>query len=259
MHRLFSGSPEALAPLLHALSHIPRFGEASDEEGPAWLRPLYEGRAEPKISPFILASNIPPVPAKLVKKIQALEYVNMRNLLQDNIALAERLEALPRTASSSLQHSQREVDTILTWACAFLLFTAVMNEAHPDRTRGLLAYMRTIISEARRNECFAWRSYDSIFRRHAAANPDKDWTQLDHSLHATCLRGPLDPNSKQAKLCLLCEGADHTTANCALNSVQQPTKQIETPHTPMGSGKSPFTLTDRRSKICISWVYIYLS
>ena len=115
MHRLFSGSPEALAPLLQALSHIPRFGEANEEEeGLDWLRPLYEGRAEPKISPFILASNIPPVPAKLVKKIQALEYVNMRDLLQDNIALGERLEALPRTASSSLQHSQREVDTILT-------------------------------------------------------------------------------------------------------------------------------------------------
>ena len=40
--------------------------------------------------PFRLASSLPPVPAKLVRRIQALEFVEMRELLPDNMALAER-------------------------------------------------------------------------------------------------------------------------------------------------------------------------
>ena len=143
--------------------------------------------------PFILASNLPPILAKLVKKIQALEFVPMRELLQDNIQLSERLEALPR-ATYQQAHAQREVDSILTWAGAFLSYMAVVNEAHPEKTKGLIAYMRSLMGEARKNEAFNWRSYDEIFRKHAAADRDKDWSVLDHSLHvhAACLSGRLE-------------------------------------------------------------------
>jgi hypothetical protein len=43
---------------------------------------------KPKAVPFKVASSIVPIPAKLVKRIQALEFVDTRELLPDNIALA---------------------------------------------------------------------------------------------------------------------------------------------------------------------------
>ena len=48
-----------------------------------------------KSAPFKFASSLAPIPAKLVRRIQALEFVEMRELLPDNVALAERLAALP--------------------------------------------------------------------------------------------------------------------------------------------------------------------
>ena len=43
----------------------------------------------PKPSAFKLSSSFTPVPAKLVKRIQAMEFAEMRELLPDNIAFAE--------------------------------------------------------------------------------------------------------------------------------------------------------------------------
>ena len=90
-----------LAPVLQALAHVPIIGEREDgnQEGQAgaggmeWLKTLMAAGAskgEKAAEPFILASNLPPVPPRLVKRIQALEFTNMRDLLPDNMALAER-------------------------------------------------------------------------------------------------------------------------------------------------------------------------
>ena len=64
---------------------------------------------KPKAVPFKVASNIVPIPAKLVKRIQALEFVDMRELLLDNIALAERLAALPPGLAPPKPPGEREI------------------------------------------------------------------------------------------------------------------------------------------------------
>ncbi len=51
-----------------------------------------------------------PIPAKLVRRIQALEFVEMRELLPDNMPFAERLEALPvRLGQPAKRAEQREI------------------------------------------------------------------------------------------------------------------------------------------------------
>ena len=56
--------------------------------------------------PFILSKVLPPVPSKIVGRIQSLQFVEMRELLPDNIALAERLATLPHQAIIHLAGSQ---------------------------------------------------------------------------------------------------------------------------------------------------------
>lgn len=51
------------------------------------------------------------MPSKLVRKIQAVDYVEMQDLLPDNIALTE---CLPTHNSSRMAEAQ-EVGTLSTW------------------------------------------------------------------------------------------------------------------------------------------------
>ena len=99
-----------------------------------------------------MASSLPPVPPKLVKKIQALEFVEMRELLPDNMALADRLEALPqRIGQPTRNPEQREIGLLYTWTACFATYIAVVSQAHPGRVVDMLAYMRLIIKEAHRH------------------------------------------------------------------------------------------------------------
>ncbi len=61
-----------------------------------------------KAKAFILSRNSTNVPAKLVAKITSLQFVDMRELLPDNIALSERLIALPHALQQASNRSQNQ-------------------------------------------------------------------------------------------------------------------------------------------------------
>ena len=89
--------------------------------------------ASPSPAPFCLASSLPPIPAKLVKRIQSLEFTEMRELLPDNMALTERLEALPtRLGEQAKQAEQREIRSLIMWVSSFITYVAIVAEAHPE-------------------------------------------------------------------------------------------------------------------------------
>ena len=103
----------------------------------------------------MLARSITLIPAKLVTKIHgppecnALPFVAMRELLPDNIALMEHLEALPGAAGGSRDMpQQREVPSLLTWVASFVTYVAIVAEKWPEKIKSLLAYMRLLIREA---------------------------------------------------------------------------------------------------------------
>ena len=73
----------------------------------------------------------------------------MKELLPDNVTLAEQLEALPSTAAST-NAPLREVASITSWTCAFATYIAVVAQVHPARVCDMLAYMRLILREAQK-------------------------------------------------------------------------------------------------------------
>ena len=105
--------------------------------------------------PFSLASSFSPIPAKLVQKIKSAVYVDMKELLPDNIIAMENVTQAP----SQQKPKQREIRSILTWLPAFITYTAILADHVPYRTRELLAYMRLIIREARRSSENGWLNY----------------------------------------------------------------------------------------------------
>ena len=138
----------------------------------------------PTTPPFQLASSFAPIPGKLTRRIQALEFVEMRELLPDNLVLAERLETLLARLTPAKSPEQQEVGSLLTWVSSI----AVVAQAHPDRVADMLAYMRLIIREARKYGGNGWLTYDMVFR----GNYEKKsvpWNYIDPSLHTAYIGG----------------------------------------------------------------------
>ena len=75
----------------------------------------------------------------------------MRELLPDNIALMDHLEALPGAAGVAAfgrdPPKQREVPSLLTWVASFVTYVVIVSERHPEKVKGLLAYMRLVVGK----------------------------------------------------------------------------------------------------------------
>ena len=78
--------------------------------------------------------RLSPVPGRLVQKIQRGDYIDMAELLRDNMEL-ERQQASHETTSANLglrdQPSRREVSDLIPWVQCFGVYAAVK----PDGAR----------------------------------------------------------------------------------------------------------------------------
>ena len=195
---------------------------------------------------------------ELVRRIQALEFVEMRDLLPDNIALAERLEALPTHRSPAKAPETREVGALATWVTAFSTYIAVVATAHP-RVRDMLAYMRLLVREAKKYGGTGWVTYDQVFRRNRPGLEAR-WDVLDPSLHIAYISSQAD---SPATPCAICSEVDHLTEDCALSSLAPATKKAPLPPAAAsrdlirgGLSKSKRQLPAKAfpsKRICLSW------
>ena len=176
----------------------------------------------PRSGAFSLGESFPPIPARLVKKIQSGEFVDLSELLPDNMELSRRMSREPasdrhRTSGNSMM---REVKSLLTWVQCFVTYVAVVVSAHPSRVQEMLAYARLIVREALRNGGDGWRSYDAMFRKLAATDPSLSWGKVLPSLYATTF---LASRVTTATSCEQCLEGDHGTGDCALAALQKST------------------------------------
>ena len=75
----------------------------------------------------------------------------MRELLPDNLALAERLAALPQGLAPPKPPGEREISggkALMTWVSSIATYVAIVAEAHPERVSDMLAYLHLIVREA---------------------------------------------------------------------------------------------------------------
>ena len=251
--------------LASALSHIPLIEEPEGTTAGRGVPTAISSLPRQQASPLRLSPSLPLILAKLVAKTQALQYVEMKEYLPDNIELLKRMEAMDRTAFAglppSLRPSLREISSLTTWAYCFAQYIAVLAEAHPHLIRSRVAYMCLVISEARRNGGRGWSDYDALFRQHAAAGdqdpsrPDLqlDWSRLEPSLHASYLVGGRD---KEGRHCRHCGGSDHDAEACALGTLatQSPSHNSTKPTHPSptlsskGKARMPPSVP-----VCIQW------
>ena len=96
-----------------------------------------------EVPPFVLSKALPVVPAKLVKRILKGEFVNMVELLKDNMEIERRCVVAEGESSQGLlgpRGTRREVPDILSWLQSFSAYAAVLCSQYPAKARELWAY-----------------------------------------------------------------------------------------------------------------------
>ncbi len=164
-------------------------------------------------SGLILSPAEAPVPQKIVDKIRSGQFVEMRELLADNISLLEQLHSIHApgniSAAGPSRPRMRDVFTLPSWLYCFLTYTTT-----DQPTKDKLAYARLMILKASRHGHLGWLDYDRSFRQQAAANPSLPWNTLSPALHATTILGNFTGKPSRL-LCSLCRRVDHTRNECA--------------------------------------------
>ena len=208
------------------VSHNPAKGKHPLQEKP------------PTQHPFILGEGLPPVPAKLVAKICRGEFVDMAELLRDNIEAERRQGSDTGCSSGGGKPRRREIPDILSWIQCFGTYACVLASQRPEKLTQLLAYQTTVVREARRCGGTGWQGYDTMFRQHAAnTEKETDWSQLNNSLYAVTF---LAQQNGRGKTCELCLETDHMAADCALAPARPKELQQAAHQGPPGLGAGLF-------------------
>ena len=170
---------------------------------------------------LILSPASDPIPRNLVLCIQSGQFVEMRDLLTDNIAGGDQLSSLQGTMP--LPHTVvsctwfREVPSLVSW----LYCLCCCLHLRPDpATRNMLAYSRLLIREALRYGGRGWLEYDQVFRRQLAINPALPWNTIEPGLQAATILGQ---GPAVGVFCSCCSECDHIASQYAMAPIQQVT------------------------------------
>ena len=144
---------------------LPEFPKDDDKRVPPPLldpKPFSLTPAESNsATPFVLSDGLPPVPAKLVAKIQKGDYMDMAELLRDNMEYERRQTT---SESKSGRASRREVPDLLSWITCFGIYASVICDKSSEKAKQLLAYQTLIVRKACRCGGKGWQTYNSMFR-----------------------------------------------------------------------------------------------
>ena len=155
-------------------------------------RPIVSHTAVPSLAalplqqPFVVGPGYSPVPYKVVSQITAGKFVNLEDLLAENITPNESEPQLWFDGRLVLSHTpkkpKRQISDITLWMEAFSIFYLILCSYFPHRWRDLTSYKLLILRTYRQFSGFCWLNYDRAFREHAAAVKLTDWSAMDVQL-----------------------------------------------------------------------------
>ncbi|CAH3172611.1 unnamed protein product [Porites evermanni] len=143
---------------------------------------------------FVVGPGYAPVPYKLVSKITAGLFVDLADLLPDNIR-AQEIESQAflegKLVVSGSKKRVIEIADIVTWIEASTIFSMILCHTFPSRLKDLNQYKLLIIQTARRFSDESWLHYDIAFRKEATASGSTDWSGMHPDLYNFHTRSPV--------------------------------------------------------------------
>ena len=144
------------------------------------------------------------LPAKLVKRILDLDFVEMSELVTDIDTTQQPGRSAPPPPT---------ITTISQWAERFALMAAILTTRYPDKAPEFFGYLAIIIRAERNYEGDSWIVYDRQFRREALARRDLNWSVTDPRLYNEAFTG----RARAIRRCGYCLRDDHSSQSCGRN------------------------------------------
>ena len=140
---------------------------------------------------FVLSPAAESFPHKHVDKVKSDQFVEMRELLANNITLLSQLETIqgvpPLQILDGARPCLQEVSSLSTWCYCFLGYAAILTS--DPTTRDQLAYAHLIIRKAPRHGGSGWFDYNHSFRQQTSTDPSLRWNTLLPALQASTMLG----------------------------------------------------------------------
>ena len=203
--------------------------------------------------PFILGEALPVVPAKLAKRILRGEYIDMAELLKDNIEAERRRLASTDEGGGPSRGTCRAIPNLLSWLRSYTLLAAIICSKYPEKSREMWVYQATIIGEAKRLGGNGWYLYDSAFRQQISSIEKADFSKINQSLYSTTFLAYAD----RSQFCPNCMLSDHTQEECALTPCTRQgmdsARGGQRRRSPEHGRKSPEQRRKQRQGACFAW------
>ena len=153
---------------------------------------------------FSIGAGRPPVPTKLVQKIESGAFVDMVELLPERLDTAD-------SEDTRLKRKKRSL-SILEWLQCYAVYVAVVARKQPARLTDLMGYQSLIIEANMeyKNDC--WIGYDRRFRQQAASCPHTPWSTVDTTLWNLAFAG-----HARTTRCKYCFSLVHQSTDCDLS------------------------------------------
>ena len=206
-----------------ALPLLPSFSAASTSTSAA-AQPITAAAVQPTLlgaaqttpsvvvpTGLFLGDGLLPLPQKLMRRIIALEFVEMRELLPEEWLHSVTEESDNHSCcNSAVKKKKAPVTNIFTWFQGYASLVGALSTAYPSKVPQFMAYQSMIIRCYKDFEGLAWVQYDHAFHRQAAVSKNLDWSQVNTTLYSLCFAG----RAKRSSICAHCLSDNHTSENC---------------------------------------------
>ena len=163
MHYLLHFAVLGNLPDARFLAHI---ASLTDKAGHKTSESSWTTSTPPVLS---IGAGLPPVPRKLVNRIQAGEFVDMAELLPDRMGInTAPLFAEEKDDKQPTKTKWRQVTNILEWVHCYSIYVAVLTAKDPRRIQDLMGYQALIVKACREYGSEIWLGYDRRFQQLAA-------------------------------------------------------------------------------------------
>ena len=154
-----------------------------------------------------IGPGLPPVPLKIINKIEAGDFIDMDELLPERLGCP--MARGQEDQFSASKPKRRSVSSILEWIQCFSVYMAVISCKRPDRIQDLLGYQSLILEAHLEYAGDSWLGYDRRFRLAAAANQNTTWAVIDPTLWSLAFAG-----KAKAARCKYCFSITHSSVDC---------------------------------------------
>ena len=189
-----------------------------------------------------MGAGIPPVPEKMISRIEAGEYIEMAELLPDRLGSAGMTSGEDQTRVS--RSRRKAVTNIFEWVECFAIYVAVLSRSQPQRVPEMLGYLILILEAHMEHGGDGWIGYDRRFRMTAAGNPSINWATIDTTLWQLAFSG-----KGKSSRCKHCFSLLHSSNDCEWG----PEPSISSTWINPSTAFQPPMQQQQRRQICRDW------